>query len=354
MRVNFFGVFSLTVFNQLLLADRSANTIMIDEAVNEWAGTRSIDVYDTVKWINSTKSCDPDLCNGAFLSDIPDYNNQIKIGILLHDPHIVDTKYARECLNGKSITLIGDSTLTETTHDMALLLSGLSSKNDINRYLNKFCSRNQMEIAPGNFSGNDGYSFAYEYDDFTGHRNLTFRFHNENNQWSCVLRHRFNGGGKGLHLNSVGISGMVTEDMKEENDCLFGITCKPPDILVYQSAIHDVGHGEKYKTAFPLLMSQLQMLKSRGTKVFWKTSIPVGPSYEEILQINNLAAFHAARNNIFLIDMSIPNRLFNKYYPDIITELHVGGIAYLTTHNLLQSSYYTQYILNQICKYVVN
>lgn len=39
-----------------------------------------------------------------------------------------DTPGAQQCLKGKRVIMLGDSTLTETMHDLVLLLSGLGSQ----------------------------------------------------------------------------------------------------------------------------------------------------------------------------------------------------------------------------------
>ena len=41
---------------------------------------------------------------------------------------LVDTAGAHECLRGMRIVMLGDSTMTETMHDLVLLLAGLGSR----------------------------------------------------------------------------------------------------------------------------------------------------------------------------------------------------------------------------------
>lgn len=41
---------------------------------------------------------------------------------------LVDTASAQLCLQGKYVVLLGDSTMTDTMHDLVLLLSGLAAR----------------------------------------------------------------------------------------------------------------------------------------------------------------------------------------------------------------------------------
>ena len=41
---------------------------------------------------------------------------------------LLDTARAHACLKGMRVVMLGDSTMTETMHDLALLLSGLGSQ----------------------------------------------------------------------------------------------------------------------------------------------------------------------------------------------------------------------------------
>lgn len=44
--------------------------------------------------------------------------------------NLIDAAAARECLAGKYVVMLGDSTMTETMHDLVLLLSGLATDHE--------------------------------------------------------------------------------------------------------------------------------------------------------------------------------------------------------------------------------
>lgn len=44
--------------------------------------------------------------------------------------NLLDSGEARKCLTGKYMVMLGDSTMTETMHDLVLLLSGLGADHD--------------------------------------------------------------------------------------------------------------------------------------------------------------------------------------------------------------------------------
>ena len=49
---------------------------------------------------------------------------------------LFDTDRARVCLEGKRIVLLGDSSMSETVHDLVLLISGLAHWPDqVNTYV---------------------------------------------------------------------------------------------------------------------------------------------------------------------------------------------------------------------------
>ena len=86
----------------------------------------SLVLLDTVIMTHDSLSFIPNIDNGASFIDIPNYDNEIKVDLLLNFPPIIDAKFAQKCLQNKCIVLIGDSSLTETTLDFVMLLAGLS------------------------------------------------------------------------------------------------------------------------------------------------------------------------------------------------------------------------------------
>ena len=97
--------------------------------------------------------CVPAVCKGAQLSDIPDASGHLSASLackVILEPvsrtgdiqlciavtftlscpqmELLDTAGAQRCLKGMRIVMLGDSTMTETMHDLILLLSGTGSR----------------------------------------------------------------------------------------------------------------------------------------------------------------------------------------------------------------------------------
>ncbi|KAK9919008.1 hypothetical protein WJX75_008663 [Coccomyxa subellipsoidea] len=77
------------------------------------------------RWDLSSQQCSPAVCNGANLLTIPDTSGHLPARLACK-MDLLDSARARKCLAGKYIVMLGDSTMSETMHDLVMLLSGLA------------------------------------------------------------------------------------------------------------------------------------------------------------------------------------------------------------------------------------
>lgn len=81
----------------------------------------------TLQWSAESATCDPDVCGGVALPDIPGFDDggtPAKLACSLRHG-LLDTRRARQCLANKRVLLMGDSTMVELAHDLNMLLAGL-------------------------------------------------------------------------------------------------------------------------------------------------------------------------------------------------------------------------------------
>ena len=82
----------------------------------------------TLQWRTTRSSCTQAKCQGANLTDIPDFPGQVPVPWLTQQQHLFDGSLLARCLSRQRVWLLGDSTMSETTHDLVLLLSGQGGK----------------------------------------------------------------------------------------------------------------------------------------------------------------------------------------------------------------------------------
>ena len=145
---------------------------------------------EIVRWSPLARKCEPDVCSGSNLLEIPGYNGVITTA-LVQDTIIYDTTRTRECFRDKYIVLIGDSSVTELLHDMVILLNRLATDDaNFQVYLDCCVSHKKLKECANieDKSTNSTmklFLVSYqryllegnsqlELDSFTGHRNMTF------------------------------------------------------------------------------------------------------------------------------------------------------------------------------------
>jgi len=324
-----------------------------------------------VKWNAEEAKCDPDVCDGARLKEIPGFDQMVVAGAI-KDMRLYDSKRLKTCLKGKNIVLIGDNLLKETTHDFIYLLSGLLDNSTLyQQYYSTFVSRKKgsktqseprktMTIRVKNYVSTTVQHYGLRLTATVPSQNIQITF-------------RHNGGVKTLDEGSHGdpydggILAMTQGSMREELFCLVGISsdpkapskslkegCKKPDVVIFQSAHHDLSRWEDVVRQIPQLMVQLREAKERGTKVFWKATTEDGEKSSIIEYLNLVARFETRSQGLKYIDSPAAALYFNKFHNSshFLSKQggpHFGALSHFKQDELTYTSWMTQYILNQIC-----
>lgn len=244
-----------------------------------------------VSWDHVASRCDPPVCNGTRLSDIPFASGTLPIE-LAHKLKLYDALAARTALAGKCVVLLGDSTMQETAHDIIILLSGIAGnpallhsylhqatrQNSFSKVCIPFYPANQTDlsfVAMGQAMPpcNDGVDVYFH----GSHRNMTAHIYSTR----TVLRTRFTGHHI-LSNNMGGINTFFAPQFQVELDELLVRGCdgKPTDILIINTGHHDRvlhehrdGWSTDRKEFTELLIrlgDRLEKLVNRGIRVMWK------------------------------------------------------------------------------------
>ena len=82
-----------------------------------------------MRWDSLARKCEPDVCYGSNLLEVPGYDGFVTKDVV-EDVVIYDTNRTRQCFKNKYIVLIGDSSVSELTHDFVILLNRLATDDD--------------------------------------------------------------------------------------------------------------------------------------------------------------------------------------------------------------------------------
>ncbi|CAL5229711.1 g13084 [Coccomyxa viridis] len=225
-----------------------------------------------VWWDPKTKRCTPDLCDGVKLADIPDVSGYLP-NALACQMELYDADRIRGCFEGKHVVLLGDSTMSETVHDLVLLVSGLANWPDqVNTYVYNATrqGRAYSEIWIPYKGLKPPHGLKIEF--FGNHRNMTVSAPT----LGLTITHRFTGH-VDLKENMMGLDTFFHRDFQREFRCLTdpqpgqGCQKRRPDMLVVNSGLHDI------KTAIPkfamnmrALAQRLKTISQKGTTVAWR------------------------------------------------------------------------------------
>lgn len=329
-------------------------------------------------WICIRCGSDTDICSPSITEGVcpaENYSGELGIFGLPYSKHALElcdihkyftTTMTRQCLKNKKVVLLGDSTMTETTHDLSILLSGVTNVSDIHAYMRAATRSHSTSLGDSTqilLQPNHRKMTTYESSHnitlqhrFTGHHDITLDFggidtffnSSFSDELRCLLGDIGDGGGGGGGGGVGGVGGRKK--------------CTKPDILIINSGLHDRISSQQYHEK----MSQLAKLirKTQIPRVLYKGSIYIPPHFHTPKDIkgSSLEAYDvSAKYQFELYGMTYMNTsklmqdIFcqldanvNKYSPDC---LHYGAIAYYHDENLnyAMMTYITQAILNHIC-----
>ena len=321
------------------------------------------DDFAAIKWDDEDKKCIPEVCDGIKLNEICGFDGNMPAD-LIRDTHLYDSERARQCFKNKRSVFLGDSSTTETVHDLNVLLAGAAPYQQLVEEYSSKANGHKADKGPfGAFydfqvPGNPAVHITVDPD--VGHRNLSIYI----DDYKIAIIHRFNGGGRDLNRNGYGVPAMLDDDNIESLLCLLGIPatpdpkCPTPAIIYYQSGHHDAVHVTETIQSLPRLFDYLKEAQSKGSAVYWRTSIDAGIRANETHQIDTVAEELCHTHNFTFLNMTIPRSQYVQYidfwaeFPLAEGQLpHVGFIRKVGyCPGLRYSSWMTQYIIRQMCQ----
>ena len=317
--------------------------------------------WDVVKWDKEHKVCNPDICNGKQLDDIPDYDGAVPVQFLkdtfASNYSLFDMKDTQKCFQNKKMVFFGDSTMTELLLSVFQLLTGIFRPEHHDDWIT-YCTHTMVKQLDKTYTDHfkfEGVPEFYVTIGIYGHRNFSLHMPAIN----AEVFHRFNGGGNDINHNFGGIKQML-EHMPKDFLCFLGNdNCPVPDIIVYQSGHHDVEDWKGTIQQMPKMFKLLQEAKNRGAKVYWKSS---SDNYREPHQelitgvMNQAAELLSYEYGLEYINIDIARDMFAKYYGirdwlEARQGPHSGMIGGNNhqDHPLTYLMWKVMYILNQIC-----
>ena len=93
-----------------------------------------------VWWNETIGKCSPDICGTRNILEIPGFNGfmtQNMVEKYIGAANLFDANRARQCLKDTYIVLIGDSSMSETFHDLVVLLNRLAVSEQFDLYVNE-------------------------------------------------------------------------------------------------------------------------------------------------------------------------------------------------------------------------
>jgi hypothetical protein len=170
---------------------------------------------------------------------------------------VYDTLAARKCLRNKRVLLLGDSTMTETMHDLIIILSG-ANVSEAEQYMHMATRSSSLVMLE------DGTTTRM----FPNHRNMTSYVPSSN----TTLIHRFTGH-HDFTQNYGGIDSFSHSDFQSTLSCLLGelVGCPNPDLVLVNSGLHDVRIPAEFAERVAQLATRLR--RTNLPLIFWKGNI---------------------------------------------------------------------------------
>jgi len=238
------------------------------------------------------------------VTQIPDFVEGIPCSVVCQLTRIFDSAATRNCLKGKRVVMLGDSTLTETMHDIEILLSGVAADSkQLNDYVFQLTHRKGSHKSPESLvrpfldqppesSHNITSYFMYQ------HRHYNSSVPGLN----ITLLHRFMGHWR-LKDNWGGVHAFTHTFFQSGLRCLLGLdphlgpdepprACPRPDIVLAATALHDLRPESEgmdlaaFTAAMGFLGDLLKEAKLGGSRVVWKGAYPV-PHTTDVAIVDN-------------------------------------------------------------------
>ena len=261
-------------------------------------------------------------------------------------PSVLGVAHARSCLRDRTVLLLGDSTMTETAHDIAVLLAQLGH-DEAEQYLRNATRSSQPSALDLGDAGTASF--------YPNHRNMTIHIAASN----TTLIHRFTGH-HNISLNTGGTATFSAPEFQEELSCLLGeaVGCRTPDIILVNSGLHDHNPSQ-----FRMHCARIAArLRARNRPfIFWR-GCNFSPSWRanntetSLVTYDNIAQSEFVGRGLGFINVSnVMVQLLCQWGGDITQftpdGVHFGAIAFYHDegHDPGISAYSSQAVLAAIC-----
>ncbi|MEW5304821.1 MAG: hypothetical protein WDW36_007404 [Sanguina aurantia] len=286
---------------------------------------------------------------------------------------LYDTDGVRKLMAGKRVTLLGDSSMAETAHDLVLLISGIGGSQELRMsYMQqakhvwdptRVCipfpsppDGTKLRFQPMDSSDGGGCATGTEVRFHGSHRNMTVTVP----ALDFCLRFRFTGHHE-LDKNNGGISTFFEPAFQAELHGLLHNPCGDgrPGVLVINSGLHDFGHWEHvrprddYESHMNRLGELLGRVRQNGTTVLWKGNLGPYATHSEAWRNVIPQEVMAAHKIPYIDTVGVFERLLSYYQLDCFTHdaKHFGMVAVTKSDgnkSILASSMVTQKIIADI------
>ena len=188
----------------------------------------------------------------------------------MQDYKLYDSKKTAKCLQRKRIVLLGDSTMGETFHDLAILLSGIGkNKKELDTYIHQAAIKSEKEHEMWRYALPNDVTLTF----WCCRRNLTLDMPKKKLQ----IAYRFIGNPI-LTRNDYGVKTLLDESIHDELHCILGLLpgCPIPDVVIINSGLHD--RNSDHKEFVSILTQAMNMIKQgfgkegyeKNVRILWK------------------------------------------------------------------------------------
>ena len=226
---------------------------------------------------HSTTRCNPvEACARIDITTIPYIFEHVSPSFA-RDNGWWDMKRTRDCLARKRILLLGDSTMGEMFHDLAILLSGAAASQDTT--VNSIIMDEYVKKATTPQGRNEDREWTYELKNdvyikfYCCRRNMTIFASDIDTE----IHFRYMGHPQ-LKENYGGIDTFMEKEIRPEILCMVGIdsTCERPDFILLNSGLHD---RDVTTSEFKTVLSSFLRLLQKGYRGIF-------PDYNKTKSIN--------------------------------------------------------------------
>jgi hypothetical protein len=250
----------------------------------------------------------------------------------------------KECLRGKTVLFLGDSTMTESVEDLLLLLTGDVA--NVSAFAESVTTvTGQKHMTWSSHLGEVHANFLHT------HRNLTITMPDD----KIVLKHRFMGH-VDLNDNMMGVTTFLDESVKSEIQGY--LSALRPDVIVVNSGLHNE-NATYFEQYFPQVARENVMpWLDAGIRVVWKSNMFYSSwgNENDMVKMNLLAKDTLAGTGVEWVSVNDALDALQQFsditFQDTPHFPHIGMIAkyHDAQASIFPSQFLTFKLLDAICK----